>query len=101
MVYSEVYNMMCNPGDYVGKSVKMRGEFNVFNNNETGKTYYACIIKDATACCAQGIEFITTDKYAYPKDYPTDGEDITVTGVFSTYTEGDTMYCTLKDSDIL
>ena len=101
MVYSEVYNMMCNPSDYVGKSVKMRGEFNVFSNNETGKTYYACIIKDATACCAQGVEFIASAKYSFPKDYPQDGEDITVTGIFSTYTEGDTLYCTLKDSEIL
>ena len=101
MVYSEVYNMMCNPSDYVGKHIKMRGEFNVFSNNETGKTYYACIIKDATACCAQGVEFIASNKYSYPKDYPQDGEDITVTGVFTTYMEGDTMYCTLKDSEIL
>ena len=101
MVYSEVYNMMCNPSDYIGKSVKMRGEFNIFNNDETGKTYYACIIKDATACCAQGVEFKARDKYSFPKDYPQDGEDITVTGVFTTYMEGDTMYCTLKDSDIL
>lgn len=27
MVYSEVYNMMNAPGDYIGKTIKMKGQF--------------------------------------------------------------------------
>jgi len=101
MVYSEVYNMMTSPSDYVGKKIKMQGQFVIFDDDTTGHTYYACIIQDATACCAQGVEFQTSDKYHFPDDYPQDGEDITVKGVFQTYTEGDTLYCTLKESDIV
>lgn len=101
MVYSEVYNMMTHPSDYVGKCIKMSGQFVVFNDESTGHTYYACIIKDATACCAQGVEFMPAAKYSFPGDFPKDGEEITVVGSFSTYMEGDTMYCTLKDSEIL
>ncbi len=67
----------------------------------TGKHYYACIIMDATACCAKGIEFILTDDYKYPEDYPSEGDDITVEGIFDTYEELDGMYCTLKDAALL
>ena len=99
MVYSMVYSMMTTPDEFVGKSVKMRGEYIYFNDDTTGHVYHGCIIYDATACCAQGMEFVPYDKYKYPADYPKDGEEVTVTGVFSTYKEGDTMYCTLVNCD--
>ena len=53
MVYSEVYNMMTAPSDYIGKNVKMKGAFSYYQDPNTGNEYYACIIQDATACCAQ------------------------------------------------
>ena len=46
------------------------------------------IIQDATACCAQGMEFVLTDEYSYPDDYPDEGSEITVMAVFDTYQEG-------------
>ena len=101
IVYSEVFNMMTYPADYEGKTIRMRGEFVRFDDESTGHTYFACIIQDATACCAQGIEFDTGDRYKFPDDFPAEGDQITVKGVFSTYMEGDTMYCTLKDSEIV
>ncbi len=98
MVYSEVYNMMVVPGDYIGKTIKMNGSFAQYHDQNTGKNYYACIVKDATACCSQGIEFQLTDDYTYPKDYPKEGDEICVTGTFTTYYEGANGYCTLKDA---
>lgn len=60
-----------------------------------------CQIKcGITACCAQGMEFVLTDDYSYPNDYPREGDEITVTGVFDTYMEGDYMYCTLRDANL-
>ena len=97
MVYSEVYNMMVTPNDYVGKVIKMNGTFNSYHDENTDTTYYFCIIQDATACCAQGVEFILTD----PSGYPQIGDNVTVVGTFSTYMEGEDMYCTLKDSQIV
>ena len=47
-VYSEVYNMVTNPGDYIGKTVKMKGMYSVYHDESTDKYYFACIIKDAT-----------------------------------------------------
>ncbi len=100
MVYSEVYNMMYNPENYVGKTVKMSGVYAVYHDEGTDRYYHACIISDATACCSQGIEFELTDDYTYPDDYPEEGGQICVTGTFDTYQEGEYTYCTLKDAVI-
>ncbi|MCR5523755.1 MAG: hypothetical protein K6F64_09010 [Clostridia bacterium] len=60
------------------------------------RNYYACLIADATACCSQGIEFLPTVKVNYPGDFPPEGTDITVTGIFDTYYEGQTDSSSLK-----
>ena len=98
MVYSEVYNIMVSPEDYVGKIIRMNGIYNTFIDEATGIRYFYCIIQDATACCAQGIEFVLTDDYKFPDDYPENGDIATVVGRFDTYMEGEYMYCTLRDA---
>ena len=100
MVYSEVYNMMYEPENYVGKTIKMDGLFTAYHDESTGNYYFACIIQDATACCAQGMEFILTEDRSYPDDYPEEGEQITVVGVFDTYMEGDYTYCILTNAKL-
>lgn len=96
MVYSEVYNMVSSPDNYLGKKVKMKGSF-AYGEGED-RYYFACIISDATACCAQGIEFVTKDERNFPDDYPASGDEITVVGVFDTYMEGQYRYCQLIDA---
>ncbi len=98
MVYSQVYDMMSYPEKYVGKTVRMSGLYTDYYDEAADKHYFACIIQDATACCAQGIEFELTDDYKYPDDYPNDSDLITVTGVFDTYMEGESMYVTLRNA---
>ena len=99
MVYSEVNNMMTVPEDYVGKKVRMRGKLAVYKYPE--RNYYTCIIADATACCQQGMEFLWAGDHKYPDDYPNEGDEITVTGIFDIYYEGDKKYCQLKDSALV
>lgn len=101
MIYSEVYNMLCEPENYEGKIIKMDGTFSVFYDEGMGNTYYSCIIQDATACCSQGLEFVLKDSYSYPEDYPKEGGEITVAGVFETYMEGEDMYCRLRDAELV
>ncbi len=101
MVYSEVYNMVFYPENYIGKSVKMSGSYMVFHDDGTDKYYHACIISDATACCAQGIEFELAPDYKYPDDYPQIGEPVCVEGTFDIYWEGEEKYCTLRDARIV
>ena len=93
MVYSEVYNMLYNdPAHYLGKTVKARGTFSIYQLVTDGvlqpdPVAYACIIADAAACCAEGMEFVLKDNLAYPDDYPEPGAEITVIGEFQSYEE--------------
>lgn len=93
MVYSEVYNMLYNdPESYLGKTVRARGEFSIYQLVVDGvlqpdPVAYACIIADAAACCAEGMEFVLKDDLAYPDDYPEPGAEITVVGEFQAYEE--------------
>jgi len=82
-------------------TVKMEGMFSEYYDEAADKYYFACVIADATACCAQGIEFVLTDDYIYPDDYPETGGNICVVGVFDTYQEGEMLYCTLRDARIV
>ncbi len=97
MVYAVVNDMMVRPNEYLGKKVRMSGAMSTYHDDDTGNTYYACIIKDATACCAQGIEFSTTEEYDVA-DYPPDGNDLTVVGRYDLYEENGYQYCILQDS---
>ncbi len=85
MVYSEVYAMVYEPEQYIGKTVKMRGLF--ATQEYKGARLYACIVQDATACCAQGLEFELAEELVYPGDYPEPGAEITVVGTFDSYKE--------------
>ena len=89
MVYSEVYNMLALPDDYLGQTVRMKGEFQCYEGEE--RNYYVVLIADAMACCQQGMEFVLAGDYSFPEDYPEPGTTVTVTGVFDTYTEGEYM----------
>ena len=98
MVYAEVYNMLVNPDEYIGKTIKMAGAFEIYQLVTDGvlvedPVAYACIIEDATACCTEGIEFVLADARTYPDDYPPLGTQITVTGEWQPYEDnGETWY---------
>ena len=85
VVYAEVFNIMMSPDDYVGKSIRMSGSFAIERDLVNDKVYTSCIIQDATACCAQGIEFDWAGEHTYPDDYPELDSEIEVTGVFERY----------------
>lgn len=101
MVYSQVYNMVYYPERFTGKKVRMEGIYSEYLDMAKGIRYFGCIIQDATACCAQGIEFNPTEDFTYPDDYPADGDIVTVEGEFDTYIEDGAMYCTLRNAQIL
>ncbi|MBE5910298.1 hypothetical protein [Pseudobutyrivibrio sp.] len=97
-VYSEVYNMIMTPDDYIGKTIKMEGICNMYEDPESGQKYYACIVQDATQCCSQGLEFVLDADQYTEDDYPQVGDDITIIGTFATYMEGENRYLTMLDS---
>ena len=99
MVYAQVYDMVSAPDSYDGKSVRAKGEFSYFKDDVTGNEYFAVLIKDATACCAQGIEFVLDGK-KYPDDYPKEGTEILVSGTFDHYDEDGYTYCRLLGASL-
>ena len=101
VVYSQVYDMMCYPEEYIGMTVKMTGIYVCTDPEISDEFYCACIIQDATACCAQGIEFELTDDYVFPDDYPEYEDTVTVAGTFDIYKDGGLTYCTLRNAKLL
>ena len=100
-VYAEVYNLMAEPQDYMGKTIKIRGIYSVFQEPSTGVVYHACVIPDATACCMQGIEFVWGGDHVWPDDYGEEGGTVTVTGRLESYLDGGITYLHLVDSDVV
>lgn len=98
MVFSEVLNMMTEPDDYIGKTVRMEGLCAISEDPTIPQTYYACIIKDATACCAQGIEFVLNEEEYTIEDYPRKAETIQVVGTFECYQENGYTYARLTNA---
>ena len=106
MVYAEVFAMMSSPEDYVGKTVKMQGIFSkgqlyAAGSLNDGGTVFACVIQDATACCAQGIPFELAGDYTYPQDYPELGDAITVVGTFEIHEQEGMEFCRLRDAELV
>lgn len=100
MIYATVYQMMSDPEQYVGKTFRIEGKFYVTYDEMTKSQYYYCVIKDATECCAQGLEFVWGDgSHIYPDEYPTDGTEVIVDGTFELYMENDSRYCRLANAD--
>lgn len=107
MVYSEVNSMISFPDDYIGKTVKMQGQFTIYQaTDENGafipdQIYFACVIADATACCSQGLEFALAGEHTYPDDYPELGAEITVVGTFEWYEEDSCRYYRLGNASFV
>ena len=98
VVYSQVFLMMTEPDKFIGKRIRMSGQFNVYaaqEGNPSGVTeYYAIIIADAQACCQQGIEFVWPG-HTYPEGFPEVKSNASVTGIFEVYEENGKNYCRL------
>ena len=98
VVYAQVFQMMTEPDKFIGKRIRMSGQFNVYaaqEGNPSGVTeYYAIIIADAQACCQQGIEFVWPG-HTYPEGFPEIKSNASVTGIFEVYEENGKKYCRL------
>ena len=101
MVYATVYQMMADPSTYEGKTFRMEGLYTPIIVEDTGKIYHYCLIQDALACCAQGMEIVLGDgSHTDKSEYPPEDTDIIVEGTFETYREEDdeNLYCRLANA---
>lgn len=102
LVYSQVLNMLNEPNEYLNKIVKMKGPFVPFESTNPDYCYPAIMIKDATACCANGIEFLLYGVKRCSMEgghgYPLYNEEATIVGKFETYLEGSYQFVHLIDA---
>ena len=103
LAYSTVVNISESANEYMGKTVKIRGQYYATFYDETQKYYHWVVVGDETLCCRQGLEFVWDGDHRYPGDYPDNETDIEVVGVFGSYDElGRTYYfLTVDDIEIL
>ena len=101
LVYPKVYEMTNVPQNYLGKTIKMSGQFAVYPNPNAEKKFFACVVADKAGCCQLGIEFELTGEHLFPDNYPEIGARITVIGRFDRYYEKYRPYFTLRDARLL
>ncbi len=95
MVYSTVFNMVTNPTAFVGKTMRMRGEYTTYHISIDDPTQiiHACLVRDAAGCCSQGLEFVLSDG-----KYPAGANEITVVGTIAVQKISGKYVCFLKNS---
>lgn len=100
MMYAQIYDMMNRPTVYEDKSVRVTGNFTYYKDKNENE-YFSAFVPDAAACCSQGIEFVLDGNYKYPDDYPKQGSEITVTGIFSWYKQNNAVFCQLLNAKMV
>lgn len=93
LLYAEVYNIQAEPEKYISKTIKMSGEFAIYEDLSNNITYYGCLVMDDEGCCIMGMDFILEDGKNYPDDYPKIGDVFTIEGELQIYEEDGYTYC--------
>jgi hypothetical protein len=99
MVYAEVLNMMTNPDDYIGKTIKVSGLYAV--SLYLGEYYHFVLVEGVDACCPEGLMFILNGDHSFPDDYPEEMTQIEFAGVFGSYEGFDFPYYYLDVDDFI
>ena len=96
MIYSTVYNLLADPDDSIGKTIKISGKLGSYEAD--GELLHACLVTDVTECCELSLEFEADDSVELPED----GSEITVTGEFQQYKDSHGIeYAYLKDATVI
>ena len=100
VIYSKATEIASNYTAYLGKIIKIKGNFKV--EKAQTRNYYYCLVADPTACCNAGFEFVLKDEsLQYPNGYPAENSEFVVQGKLHTYQEGDKTYLELMDATIV
>lgn len=78
-VLAEISAMQLTPEEYEGRMVRVKGKYHF---NEVGEDRYDLVNFDDDNEGLVSLEFILPESYKYPDDYPKEGEEIVVEGVF-------------------
>jgi zinc transport system permease protein len=93
MFIAQTNDMYINPTDYIGKTVKYEGIFNIFEEPSTGKTYYS-VIRYGPGCC--GYDANAGFEVIWDKKYPKQNDWVEVIGILDDYDENGQQYLQVK-----
>lgn len=101
MAYAQMYTIVNNPQEYVGKTAKLKGSYvPIQDPTREGLYYHFLVVSDITACCEIGVEFFL-DGYRYPEDYPQEYAKVELEGVFEMCTVSGQEYICLKAAKMM
>lgn len=89
MIYATVVNIILDPETYAGQTIRISGSYIPIYREKEDKHYHYCLIADAMACCARGMQFVWEDgSHQYPEEYPPEGGFIIVEGTLEVFDAG-------------
>jgi uncharacterized membrane protein YcgQ (UPF0703/DUF1980 family) len=86
-----------NAGDYLGKTIRLEGVFDVFDDPNTGTTYRS-VIRYGPGCC--GIDANPGFEVDWEGGYPSQNDWVEATGVLVEYDEGGYKYLRLALTEL-
>jgi len=88
MAEAEFYSIMANSEDYIGKIIRVRGEFISLYISVIDRYYHYIAITRGDSCCPpEGLEIRLTGDMVTNDDYPINNTVIEVTGILSSNEE--------------
>ncbi len=102
MLFAVVYDIKNNPENYLGRRIKMTGQFAIIQGIDAqgqpdpDKIFYNCVIPLAQ----NSLEFSVAGELYYPEDFPDLEAPITVEGVYEKYEDNGTTYYRVGQSAI-
>lgn len=83
MAYAQMYDMLLNPDQYAGQTLKLRGTYYGPQPEGAPEPYHLILVTDEAACCNIGMEFVVTGDTKGLR-YPKEDAPIELTGLIST-----------------
>lgn len=101
--FAEIENISMRPEDYLGKTIKVSGQYMSFHSGETGNYYHFVIIMDEGGCCSQGFQFRVGEEFESPESFIEEMEEIELVGVYQSIEEGERVvyYLAIKELSVL
>jgi len=97
MFLTQVTDVYTNPNDYMGKTIKYEGIFDIFEIPEKSLKYYS-VIRYGPGCC--GDDGNVGFEVKWDGEYPKQNDWVEATGVLEEYKEGSYMYLRIALSSL-
>ena len=83
MVYATMANILRNPANHEGQTIRVAGSYSNRFWDVTGSHYHFLVVQGQGGCCPRQMEFRRNGDYIFPDDYPAEGAAIELIGVFT------------------